>query len=80
MRLWKRKRKITPAIPEKKQKQPFLEVFKGRREQWYFHLKAANNHIVSQSEGYTTKRGAIRGAITCKSTAEKAKTIRIKKQ
>lgn len=33
----------------------------GRR-QWYWHLRASNGEIVAQSEGYTRKADAERGA------------------
>jgi len=26
---------------------------------WYWHLKAANNEIIAQGEGYTSKAGAL---------------------
>lgn len=28
---------------------------------WYWHIKAANHEIVSQSQGYTTKAAALHG-------------------
>lgn len=39
------------------------EVFPGDDEdpQFYWHLKAANNEIVAQSEGYTTEAAAWEG-------------------
>lgn len=39
-----------------------FEIFQGRNAQWYWRLKAKNNQIVAQSEGYTRKHGAFRAA------------------
>lgn len=30
--------------------------------QWYFHIKAANNKIIAQSEGYKSRRNALKTA------------------
>lgn len=38
-----------------------FELFQGADEQWYFHLKAANNQIILVSEGYTAKQNALKG-------------------
>jgi uncharacterized protein YegP (UPF0339 family) len=37
------------------------ELFQGKDEQWYFHLKAANGRIILASEGYHQKQGAEKG-------------------
>ena len=63
----------------KNKKKPFYEVFRGRRGQWYFHLKAANGKIVCQSEGYNTRRGATQGALTSWRTTILTNTIKVKK-
>ena len=34
------------------------EVFLGKDQQFYFHLKAANGEIILASEGYTQKHNA----------------------
>jgi uncharacterized protein YegP (UPF0339 family) len=40
----------------------YAEIWKSpRNHQWYWHIRAANHEIVSQSEGYMTKAGAIHG-------------------
>lgn len=39
-----------------------FEIFQGKYRQWYWRLKARNNQIVAQSEGYTRKHGAYRAA------------------
>lgn len=37
------------------------KLFRGEDNQYYFHLRGANNRIVLQSEGYVTKQGAMNG-------------------
>lgn len=39
-----------------------LVVFPDAVGQWRWHLKAANGEIVAQSEAYTRKLDAVRGA------------------
>lgn len=40
-----------------------LVLFKSiANHQWYFHIKSANNKIIASSEGYKTKRAAVRTA------------------
>ena len=48
-------------------------LFKASNGQFYFNLRAANNQIILQSEGYATKRGALKGIASvkkCTPTAE----------
>ncbi len=40
---------------------PRFEVFKDRKEQWRFRLRARNGKIIASSEGYISKRSAERG-------------------
>jgi len=40
--------------------------------QWYFHLKAENNEIIAQSEGYETKDGCLNGINSVKRNAPDA--------
>lgn len=37
------------------------EIFLGKDQQYYFHLKAANGEIILASEGYTQKHSAENG-------------------
>jgi amphi-Trp domain-containing protein len=37
------------------------QLFRGKDDQWYFHLKAANGRIILASEGYHHKQGAEKG-------------------
>ena len=40
---------------------PRFEVFKDRKKQWRFRLRARNGKIIAQSEAYASKRNAIFG-------------------
>lgn len=42
------------------------EIFIGKDNLYYFRLKAPNNKIILQSEGYQTKQGTINGINSCK--------------
>ena len=47
-------------------KQPFatkLHVFQGHNGQWSWRAKARNGEIISQSEGYSRRDSAQRGAL-----------------
>lgn len=52
--------KAAGAEAEQKRNARF-DVFQGADDQWYFHLKAANNQIILASEGYTAKQSALKG-------------------
>lgn len=39
-----------------------IAVFKGKDEQWYWHVRSRNGQVIAQSEGYTTKGNAKQGA------------------
>ena len=36
-------------------------VFEGRDGKWYWHIKARNNEVIEQSEGYTRRSSAKKG-------------------
>lgn len=38
-----------------------IEVFKGKKDLWYFRLRASNGKIVAQSEGYTQRHNVKNG-------------------
>ena len=38
-----------------------IEIFKGRNKLFYFRLRASNRKVVAQSEGYSSKRNALKG-------------------
>ncbi|MBL4879726.1 MAG: YegP family protein [Oleispira sp.] len=42
-------------------KKAFYLLFTGKDNQYYFNLKAGNNEIILQSEGYISKQGALNG-------------------
>ena len=46
-----------------------FELFRGKNDEWYFHLKAPNNQIILASEGYTTKANAEKGIASVKANA-----------
>ncbi len=39
----------------------YFTLFNGKDDQFYFNLKAGNNEIILQSEGYKTKQNALGG-------------------
>lgn len=39
----------------------YSEPFQGKDDKWYWHLRATNGEVVSQSEGYETREGAEKG-------------------
>lgn len=54
---------------------PVFEVWQSRNNlQWYFRLKAPNNEIICNSEGYTTRAGAEQGLARVKAYAPTAQT------
>lgn len=52
-----------------------FELFKGINGNYYFRLKAANGEKIAQSEGYTTKQGALNGIAVVKSCAPTAPIV-----
>lgn len=40
---------------------PKFEIFKGKNDHYYFHLKAGNGEVVLASQGYTTKANCQNG-------------------
>lgn len=38
-----------------------FEIFKGKNEEFYFHLKAGNGEIILASQGYTAKANCQKG-------------------
>lgn len=57
-----------------------MEIYEDAASEWRWRVRAGNGEIVAQSEGYTTKADAKRGAETMRhlaSTAESAEGIEI---
>jgi uncharacterized protein YegP (UPF0339 family) len=50
----------------------YSDPFPGKDGLWYFNLKAANGEIVSQSEGYATREGAVKGIEATATAARQA--------
>ncbi len=49
------------------------EVFKDKTGEWRWRLVANNGEVVAQSEAYTTKESALRGAETAAAVSEMAR-------
>ena len=47
-----------------------FEIFQGKNEQWYFHLKAPGGKVILASEGYHSQQGALRGIKSVKKNAQ----------
>jgi len=43
-----------------------FEIFQGKNGQYFWRLKARNNQIIAQSEGYTRKSGVVRAVLSVK--------------
>ena len=54
---------------------PRYTLFQGKDRQYYFNLKAANNQIILQSEGYASKQGALNGIASVKRYAPTAELV-----
>lgn len=52
-----------------------FEIFKATNGQYYFRLKAENGEIIANSEGYTTKQGALNGIAAVKRCAPVAQVV-----
>ena len=46
-----------------------FQIFKGKENQWYFHLKLGNGEIICASDGYPTKEMCKKGIAALKSAA-----------
>jgi hypothetical protein len=49
-----------------------FEIFLGKNDHYYFHLKANNGQIIAQSQGYASKEGARKGIDAIKRDAPAA--------
>lgn len=52
-----------------------FEVYKDRREEFRWRLRADNNEIIAVSEGYTSKAGCKNGIESVKKNAPKAEIV-----
>lgn len=54
-----------------------FEIFKDRKKQWRFRLRATNGKIICQSEGYTRRNNCIKGIKAIKNYSWRAKIIQV---
>jgi uncharacterized protein YegP (UPF0339 family) len=52
-----------------------FEVYKDKKGQFRWRLKAGNNEVIATSEGYTTKSACLKGIESVKKNAPKAETL-----
>lgn len=52
-----------------------FELFKATNGQYYFRLKAENGEIIANSEGYTSKQGALNGIAAVRRCAPIAQLV-----
>jgi uncharacterized protein YegP (UPF0339 family) len=52
-----------------------FEIYKDKKGEYRFRLKAGNGEIIADSEGYKTKQGCMKGIISVQKNAVKAKII-----
>ena len=55
-------------------RKPKITLFKDKKKQWRFNIKAANGKIVAVSESYKTKQGCINGYRSVVEVAQKLLT------
>ena len=54
---------------------PIFEVFKDKKGEYRFRLKAPNGEIIAVGEGYTTKDSCLNGIESIKENAPKAAVV-----
>jgi len=50
-----------------------FEIYKDKKGEYRFRLKAGNGEIIAESEGYKTKQGCMKGIVSVQKNATKAK-------
>ncbi len=50
-------------------------IFKDKKDEWRFNLKAGNGRVIAVSEGYKKRDGAINGAVSVIMNAEGAMIV-----
>ncbi|MBR6358814.1 MAG: YegP family protein [Lachnospiraceae bacterium] len=55
------------------EKNPKYEVYKDKKGEFRFRLKATNGHIIATSEGYTSEANCLKGIESVKKNAPDAK-------
>ena len=54
-----------------------FEIFKNKKNEYQFRLKAGNGEIIATSEGYTSKAGCKNGIDSVKKNAQTAEIVEI---
>lgn len=54
-----------------------FQVFRGLDNGYYFHLRAGNGEIVLQSQGYSSRTGAVNGATSVKANGASAASYQL---
>ena len=56
---------------------PKFEVYKDKRGEFRFRLKAANGETIATGEGYTSKAGCLKGIESIKKNAPIAEVVEL---
>lgn len=56
-----------------------FQIFRARNKDWRFRLRADNGKVILQSEGYTSRRGVLRGIKSIKHNAADSGIMMVKK-
>ena len=54
-----------------------FEVYKDKKGEFRFRLKASNGQVIATGEGYSSKSACLNGIESIKKNAPKAKTIEL---
>lgn len=54
---------------------PVFEIFRDRRGEWRFRLRARNGKIIASSEGYSHRRNVLKGVNAVQSCVDDADVI-----
>jgi len=57
--------------------EPKFEVFRDERGEYRFRLRAPNGEVILASEGYTSREMCIKGIMSIKQNAPKAKIVEL---
>ena len=58
--------------------EPVFDIFKDKKGEFRFNLKAANGEIILASQGYTSKESCLKGIESVKKNAINAKIVEAK--
>ena len=54
-----------------------FEVYKDKRGEFRFRLKAANGEVIATGEGYSSKQGCLNGIESIKKNAPEAEVVEL---